>query len=87
MVEGDGRRAQLLMRRPLIAFAFAFALALAVGAWVWFLVAYAGDEESPPGRLLAIWFVAWSLLALSVLWAIVHFVRSRLRVHRSEGTG
>jgi DMSO reductase anchor subunit len=72
------------MRRPLLV--FAFALALAIGAWVWFAVAYAGDEESPPGWLLAIWFVAWSLLVLSVLWAIVHLVRSR-HMHRGEGAG
>jgi DMSO reductase anchor subunit len=74
-----------VLRGPLVV--FALALALVAGAWVWFVAAYAGDEESPPGWLLAIWFVAWGLLALSLLWAIVHLVRSRLRVHRGEGAG
>ena len=73
------------MRRPLIV--FAFALALVAGAWTWNVVAYAGDEESTSNWLLAIWSVAWGLLGLAILWAIVHLVRSRMRVHRGEGAG
>ncbi len=73
------------MRRPLSA--FALSLALLAGAWIWYVVAYAGDEVDPPGWLLGIWFAAWGLLALSILWAIVHLVRSRARVHRGEGAG
>jgi len=71
------------MRRPLIVFAFAFALV--AGAWIWNVVAYAGDEESTPNWLLAIWFLAWGILALAILWTIVRFVRTRGRA-QSGGT-
>ena len=70
------------MRRPLIA--FALSLAVLAGAWIWYVAAYAGDEEDPPGWLVAIWLVAWGVLALSVLWAIVRFGRSR-RAHAEDG--
>ena len=73
------------MRGPLIV--FAFALALVAGAWIWNVVAYAGDEDSTPNWLLAIWFVAWGLLALAILWVIVHLVRGRARVHRGGTAG
>jgi DMSO reductase anchor subunit len=73
------------MRRPLIVFAFAFALV--ASAWIWNVVAYAGDEESTPNWLLAIWFVAWGLLALAILWAIVHLVRARGRAHKGGTVG
>jgi hypothetical protein len=72
------------MRRPLIA--FALSLVLLAGAWTWYVVAYAGDDEEPPGWLLAIWWVGLGLLALSLVWAIVHLVRVRGRViHRGRG--
>ncbi|HXV34999.1 MAG TPA: hypothetical protein VD769_13405 [Gaiellaceae bacterium] len=73
------------MRRPLIL--LAAGLALVAGAWTWNVVAYAGDEEPTPGWLLAVWFVAWGLLAVALVWAIVHLVRSRSRVRRGEGAG
>lgn len=73
------------MRMPLIV--FATALALVAGAWIWNVVAYAGDEESTPNWLLAIWSVAWGLLALAILWAIVHLVRGRGRVHGGGTAG
>ena len=73
------------MRRPLLV--CALGLALGIGAWVWFAAAYAGDEESPPGWLLGIWFVAWGLLVLAILWAIVHLFRARVRAHKGGTVG
>jgi hypothetical protein len=61
------------MRGPLIA--LALSLVLLAGVWAWGLLAYAVDEEAVPRWLRAIWFVALGLLALSLVWAIVHLVR------------
>jgi hypothetical protein len=66
------------MRRPLSI--FALSLVLLAGTWTWYVIAYVGDEEDPPGWLLAIWFVGLGLLAISLVWAIVHPVRALGRV-------